>query len=242
MKTPNLMTGGARRSGRIFRTTLLGCATLLGVQCAWLILPQLFRPGHDELPVNPTAAGAVAKDWEGALWAASVGGIRGDLWAEAAFTQTSLLWDDKNYTKEEVIASFDRAKMSVLRALRDAPYRSDAWLFLAGLASRFPGQGLNPVDCLKMAYYTGLSDLPRVLLRLRIAMQSGAFQDEETRELVKRDIRLLVTDHRIRDLGEVFNATSSNARIFLEQAIRDVDPAALDQLVGASGKPQLIPH
>jgi hypothetical protein len=130
----NLTGGPGRPSRPIFRVAVLVCAILLGVQCIWLILPELFRPRLDRLPTDLPAAASAANYRTAALRAATVGGIRGDLWAETAFTDASLLWHSKQETPD---ASLGRARASLDRSLRDAPHRSDTWLFLAGLAARF---------------------------------------------------------------------------------------------------------
>src|SRR5262249_23933512 len=80
------------RSPRVFRLAALGCASLLGMQCIWLLLPDGFRPKIDQLPTTPTAASAAARHHDAALWAASAARIRGDLWADSAFTLAKLLW------------------------------------------------------------------------------------------------------------------------------------------------------
>ena len=80
------------RSRWVFRLGVMVCAALLGAQCIWLLLPELVRPKIDLLPTDATAASAAAKHYDAALWAASVARLRGDLWADAAFTQADLLW------------------------------------------------------------------------------------------------------------------------------------------------------
>lgn len=238
--TIDSLSGGLTRPSRpIFRVAVLACAILLGVQCIWLILPELFRPRIDRLPTDPAAAAAVAKDRAAALRAAFLGGIRGDLWAEAAFTKASLLWIGKEETTE---ASLRLPRASLGRSLRDAPHRSDTWLLLAGLAARFSSLGLNAIEPLKMSYYTGPSDQNLVPLRLKIAVQSESFSDDEMRQLVSRDIRLLLSQKQIPTIAGILNAASLNARLFMEETIRDIDPSALDLITGGAQKPAPLQH
>ena len=66
----------------VLRTAALLIAALLGMQCVWLLAAELVRPGVDRLPTDPASAAAAAEHRDAAFWAASIGGVRGDLWAE----------------------------------------------------------------------------------------------------------------------------------------------------------------
>jgi hypothetical protein len=238
--TIDSLAGGLGRPSRpVFRVAVIACAILLGVQCIWLILPELFRSRIDRLPTDPPAAAAAAKDRAAALRAATVGGIRGDLWAEAAFTEASLLWNGKQETPD---ASLGRARASLDRSLRDAPHRSDIWLFLAGLAARFPSRELNAIEPLKMSYYTGPSDQSLAPLRLKIAIQSESFSDDEMRQLISRDIRVLISQKQISTIAGILKTATSNARLFLQETIRDIEPSALDTIAGSAEKPSQLQH
>ena len=81
-----------------FRLTALLFAILLGAQCLWLVLAELARPSINQLPTDMASAAAAAKQRDAAFRAASIGAIRSDLWAEAAFTYADLLWGEKNET------------------------------------------------------------------------------------------------------------------------------------------------
>ena len=69
-------------------------ATLLGVLSLWLLLSELSRSGIERLPTDQVSAAMAAKQRSAATFAASIGIIRGDLWAESAFTYSDLLWGD----------------------------------------------------------------------------------------------------------------------------------------------------
>ena len=77
-----------------FRLTVLLFAVLLGAQCVWLLLAELSKAGIDTLPTNVASASTAAKQRDTALWAARIGTIRGDLWADSAFTHADLLSRD----------------------------------------------------------------------------------------------------------------------------------------------------
>ena len=227
------------RSHRVFRLAALVCAALLGMQCIWLLLPELFRPRIDRLPTDAPAAAAAAKHRDAARWAASFGGIRGDLWANSAFTEAALLWSSKEAETDEFLAeSLRRARISLDHSLHEAPHRSSAWLLLAGLASRFASLNLDASEPLKMSYYTGPSDQDLVPLRLSVAMQSGMFADVEMRYLVSRDIRLLLARKQNVTLAEIYNAASLNGKSF----IRDTDPSIVDAIRSGAEKQLQLPH
>src|SRR5579883_3672012 len=84
------IAGFLPRSRRGFRLLVLLFAGLLGAQSVWLLLAELSRADVKRLPTRPSAAAAAARQRSSALWAATFGGIRGQLWAEAAFTYADL--------------------------------------------------------------------------------------------------------------------------------------------------------
>ena len=97
-------------SYKAFRLSTMLFAVVLGLQCAWLLLPEFL--GVDD------------------KWAAEIGVIRGDLWEKLAFTYADLMGDDAGAG-----ANLARARSSLDRALAEAPHRSGTWLLLAELAN-----------------------------------------------------------------------------------------------------------
>src|SRR4029078_6456503 len=79
-----------------FRLTALLFAILLGAQCVWILLAELARPSINQLPTDWASPAPAAKQRDAAYRAAVIGGIRSDLWAEAAFTYADLLGREKN--------------------------------------------------------------------------------------------------------------------------------------------------
>ena len=78
-------------SHRAFRLSTLLFAGVLGFQSAWLLLAEFSRVE--------------------AKWAAEIGGIRGDLWAESAFTYLHLMQGDAggDVKLAPALSSLDRA-------------------------------------------------------------------------------------------------------------------------------------
>src|SRR5947207_13867868 len=78
-----------------FRLATLVFAMVLVAQATWLVLAELSRPGIDRLPTDAQTAALAARQRAIAAWAARIGTIRGNLWAESAFTHADLLWGER---------------------------------------------------------------------------------------------------------------------------------------------------
>lgn len=241
--TPTPVYGLDQRSQWVFRLGAILCAALLAMQCIWLLLPELVRPKFDQLPTDATAASAAAKHYDAAVWAASVARLRGDLWANAAFTQADLLWQkDDARGDENPAAALQRARTSLYLALRNAPHASPAWLMFAGLDLRYPALGGDAINLLKLSYYTGPSEQELVPLRLELAVRLESFSDFEMRQFISRDIRLLLAQKQEATIAKIYTAASPNAKSFMDQTIRDIDPSAVDRM-RRGGQQQLeLPH
>lgn len=219
-----------------FRLAILAFAILLGLQCVWLLLPELWRTGTDRLPTDPSSAAAAARYRSAAAWAASFGVIRGDLWAKSAFSYADLLWGDSGGA--DLPQALAHARASLGHALKDAPHQSGAWLLLAGLASRYPSPSSNVTAPLKMSYYTGPSEQDLVPLRLRIAAHSSDLTDFEIRQFITRDLRLLLASRRQSAIVAAYDGASPAGKRFIEEAVGDIDPSAVKLLqAGAQSAP-----
>jgi hypothetical protein len=177
------------------------------------------------LPTDAASAAAAQDKRIDATRAAMLGAIRGDLWAESAFTYADLMWDDVGAD-----TNLAQARLFLERALTDEPDQSSAWLLLAGLASRYPLPSIDVKEALRMSYYTGPSELELMQLRLWIAIHSDAFSDIELRDIISREVRLLFTHQQKSAIAAVYNAAQSVGRLFIEQTIREIDPSAVETL------------
>ena len=204
-------------------------AMLLGIQCVWLLLAELSRPGIHRLPTDAASATAARNQRIGATRAAMIGAIRGDLWGEAAFTYADLMWDDRSRGVNLV-----QARSSLYNAITDAPHQSGVWLLLAGLASRYQLSGIDVKEAVRMSYYTGPSELELMPLRLSIAIRTDAFRDIELRDSISREVRLLFTHQQKSAIVAAYNVAPSVARQFIEQTIREIDPSAAELLRGGA--------
>jgi hypothetical protein len=213
------------RTSVAFRRVTLVFAALLGVLSLWLLLAELTRPAIHGLPADAASVAAAAKQrWQAAL-AASFGIVRGDLWADSAFTHADLLWND-NAPSAGLTQALDHARTSLERALDDAPHQSGAWLLLAGLGSRYSSLNLDATQALKMSYYTGPSEQDLMLPRLRVAAQSDFLSDAEIREFVTRDLRLFLARHQKSEIDEAYNGGSVTGKAFIKQVVSQMSPPA----------------
>jgi hypothetical protein len=204
-----------------FRIGSIVLAALLGLQSVWLLLADLSRPELDRLPTDAQSAAAAAAGRNDATWAAWIGGIRGDLWAEAAFTFSDLLWAEPTPDRTELAGA---ARLRLVNTLRYAPHQSGAWLLMAGLSARFQWADARPAEALKMSYYTAPSDLNLLPLRLLVAVRSGALGDADVQQLARRDLRLLVMRQQGAVVREAYEQATPEGRSFIEQVVKDIDP------------------
>jgi hypothetical protein len=221
-----------KRSTKIvFSLATLLIAVLIGLQGLWILLPELSKPGIAELPTDSisAASASVTSRRDAAIWAARTGVIRGDLWAESAFTYADLLWDTALDN-----GALQRARESLYRTLDEAPEKSGAWLLLAGLALRYPSLAQDPTAALKMSYYTGPTEKHLMSLRFRIAAQTDAFDDFEVRQFVIRDLHMFLAQHQVPAIAEAYHVASPTGKNFIENAVREIDPSALAWLQDAA--------
>jgi hypothetical protein len=225
-----------------FRVTTLIFAVFLAAQCIWLLLAEFSRPRLDGLPLDAASAAAASKDRELALWAATVGIIRGDLWAISAFTYADVVIDN-NRTSGRPAAdpAVARLRASAEHALNNGPTQSAVWLLRTGLALRYPSGRLNPLEPLRMSYYTGPSDQGIVPLRLQFAAQADGFGDIEIREFAIRDIRMLLATKQYRAIAHAHEIASNAGKQFIEQTVHDIDPSAITNISLPSPKIQPLP-
>jgi hypothetical protein len=217
-------------------------AVLLALQCVWLLAAELIRPDIEHLPTDLASATIAAKKRVAATLAASIGAVRGDLWAQSAYTYANLLWLQNAQANSSASSEvLERARKNLDRALYWGPQQSGAWLLLAGLGREFRLASVTPIEALKMSYYSGPSEISLVSLRLRIAVRADQFDDFEIRQFVSRDLRLLLAQNKKSVITEVYRAASPAGKSFMEQAIKDIDPSALTSLRTAEHEP-FLPH
>jgi hypothetical protein len=228
----NILPSNAARYG-MFRAFVFLFALLLGCQAIWILTAEYYRPSAHGFPENSRAAAAAAANRKDAALAASFGFIRGDLWSEYALTYINLVQpdgaasDDAHNSK-----TVEEAREAAHQALALAPHDARVWLVLAGIDARFDQRKHRPAATLRMSFYTGANEIDLIPLRLFLAVNSPALADDDFRQLVKHDIRVLVT-HRP-ELKPAIQAAYQHAtplgQQFLEETLKEIDSALLGLL------------
>ncbi|WOJ89320.1 hypothetical protein RZS28_16205 [Methylocapsa polymorpha] len=214
------------------RVGLLAFGVFLGLCGIWLLTPELLRPKTIGLAHDKTSAAAAAALQPKAQLAARIGAIRGDLWAEAAFADSSLMWADHANA-----AQLERARSNAETALAYAPINGETWLFLAKLPNGQPTDG-GVASLLEMSYFTAPNALSLADLRLERAATSNALADKDIQEFIKSDIRrILAYQPRLKPaiVAAYRNAWPQNQPL-LEALAADVDPAFAQSLRSGPSK------
>ena len=178
----------------IFRGAALLFAFVLSCQAIWILAAEFSRPSSYGFPRTVQAAGAVSANRNSAALAASYGVVRGDLWAEYAITFLNLVWGDEQDIGNSRASKTERQAREVAsQALALAPHDARTWLVLAGIDTKFDQRNRKPATALRMSYYTGANEPEVIPLRLLLAVNSPALSDEDFQDLVRHDIRVIVS-------------------------------------------------
>lgn len=227
------MNMSSQTTFRNFRIATLVFAIVLGAQCVWLLLAEFSRPGVNSMPTDSLSAALAAKHRNDATWAAGIGALRGDLWADSAYTYSDLLWSNSSNSFENT-PSLALVRGRLDRAIRYSPDQPGAWLLLAGMASRYRWSKPEPAEALKMSYYTGPSELRLMPLRLLVTVQLDELNDSELQLLARRDIRLLFAHQGKPAVIQAYQSATPAGKHFIERAIGDIDPTFVEPLRGGA--------
>ena len=210
------------------KTWLRVALTLFGVflsaQAAWILLAERHRLNHIRLPVDGKTATIAFAEQDKITQAASFAVVRGDLWAESAFTYGSQLWLDAGDQLNT------EALKTLTRALRYSPHRGDVWLMFAALADKYKWSGYQPSLLLKMSYYTAPNELALLPLRLNVSLHAkGAIDDAELKDMVRRDISVILTRAPALKpaLVAAYRSALPQGKVFAERVISEIDPGYL---------------
>ena len=210
-----------------FRAFTLGFACILCTIAVWLLAADILRQPPIEFPPTNAQAASLAYGNRGAAAkAARVGVARGDLWAQAAFSYGAAL------SSQIDDAYLEQARLVTERAIEFSPNRSDLWLLLAAIRLRIDRTGESASSALKMSYYTGPSSVALVGERLMLALQGQIPTDDEIRELVRHDIRIVLMrkPDLIPALSAAYKSASSSGRELVEMAVAEYDPNRLSTI------------
>ncbi len=211
------------------RLSLLAFGSFLALCGIWLLVPALILHKTIALPSDRNSAIAAEAYRPAALLAAEIGGVRGDLWAQAAFTDGRLIWPDRATGPDRAnLARLESAKSNAEAGLALAPVNGAAWLFLAQLPVAKPNAGdARTATLLEMSYFTAPNDLALAPMRLQRAITSGALLDKDIQEFVKSDLRLILAyrpQQQPAIVAAYRSASPQNQSVF-EGLAAEVDPA-----------------
>lgn len=211
------------------RRALFIFGVALGVYGIWTLLPEVLSPKRVGLPLDLNGAEAAAALRPNAVLAAEIGAIRGDLWAEAAFTGARFMWIDRsaglNGANSKHLA---KVRGNAETALSFAPVNGAAWLFLAMLPQSSPDRDSRVPAYLEMSYFTAPNDLSLAPLRVILAATSNALANKDIQVFIKSDIRGLLDrgpDYQQDIIAAYRSALPQNQPIF-EALVAEIDPRA----------------
>lgn len=206
---------------------------VISAQAIWMLLGDLQYSRRGQIPISQSASGEAALERAQTKRAAELAVVRGEFWAESAFTYSELLWTEPASANR---ATVEEARISVERALRYSPHRGDVWLLLAAMASRYDWQGYKPSALLKMSYYTAPNEQVLFLFRIKVALTTAGHQDAELADMIARDIRLVITrtPAQKRALALVYKEVPASERQFIERVVLEVAPAYLADMRAGS--------
>ncbi|MDB5610869.1 MAG: putative transran protein [Bradyrhizobium sp.] len=212
------------------RVVLALFGIVLSTQAAWILLGERYWPNHIRLPVDGKTAPIAFAEQDKIRQAASLAVVRGDLWAESAFTYGDHLWTDQAMDLNAGDKLNTEALKTLVQALRYSPHRGDVWLMFAALADRYKWSGYQPGSLLKMSYYTAPNELALFPLRLNVSLRAkGVIDDTELQDMVRRDISVILTRAPALKpaLAAAYRSALPQGKIFAERVISEIDPAYL---------------
>ncbi len=218
------------------RFGLLAYAGFLAIGGLWLTLSALLLPQAIALPLDKASAAAAASHRSSALWAARLGAIRGDLFAQAAFADGDLVWLNRASGLDAADAGrLERARSNIETALALAPVNGGGWLYLSQLAPP-PAKGAETaaVVALQMSYLTAPNDPALARARLERALSLATPIDRDLQEFMKGDIRQMVDAQPEQKVAIVaaYKAATPQNRLIFETIAAGADPEFSRSLAG----------
>jgi hypothetical protein len=212
------------------RVALALFGVFLSAQAAWILVAERQRLNHITLPVDGKTATIAFAEQDKIKQAASLAVVRGDLWAESAFTHGSQLWIDRARELDAGDQLNAEVRTTLTQALRYSPHRGDVWLMFAALADQYKWSGDQPSLLLKMSYYTAPNELALFPLRLNVSLHAkGVIDDAELQDMVRRDISAILTRAPALKpaLVAAYRSALPQGKVFAERVISEIDPGYL---------------
>jgi hypothetical protein len=218
-----------------FRFVVALYSFVLAIAAIWLLCAELQSPGISTFPTSQEAAVGAARHRNEAVWAARFGGLRGDLWSDAAFTYADLQWANPASEQAPVL---EQATAIATRAASFTPVNPAVWLMLADVTLRADGRDPNPAESLKMSYYTGPNEDYLIPLRLATTARLNVSADSELTLLFQRELENILTNRP--GLKPAIRSAYQQATAPFRQSIEDtakrLDSAFAQSLVSGAAR------
>lgn len=206
-------------------------AIVLALQAAWIVAPELIRPGVDIFPANATEANASAANDDAAATAAWIGWPRGELWIDYAVAANAGRVDDLESNAPSAPGPNATAKAAAETAASLEPADARAWVLIALNAQTSPNNS-GVLAPLKMSYYTSAYSDELFPLRLAIATRSPDIADEELSIYVEYELGVVIA-HKAElrpAISRAYRNASPAGRAFFDQTLAKLDPKYLIDL------------
>ena len=180
-------------SSNTFRIVLVALALITGSYALASSLAQLTSLDRPAFPTDPAKIRSPVAD-EAPGWLQTVSPFRSDLESNhALITALQAVQSGKERPTAGTPGQNDRAQARVKDSLSIAPYDPELWLALALLQAQRDPRNPSLVEALKMAYFVAPNEQELMPVRLDTATMFDALSDPDLKELVRGDVRLMVT-------------------------------------------------
>lgn len=210
------------------RLALGAVAIVLVAQSAWLLTNRWYQGG---LPIgSPAISDTLFQTISRAALnpLARDNGLRERKLAAAAKAET----DETEAPNQQ--GRVQRTALNVFSdPLRYSPMRSDLWLMLAAMSKEYQSTPYDVIALLKLSYYTAPNDLDLLPLRLSVALgTSAAISEPELRELIRRDVKIAVTDRPALKpaIAAAYQSASVDGKTFADSLMSELDPGYLQNM------------
>ncbi|MBW7961882.1 hypothetical protein [Bradyrhizobium sp. BR 10261] len=205
------------------RVLLVLLAVALLSQTIWLLADPRYSDeaipvsaGHILRTVMPTASlSASAQEEQSGRWLVRRNFSAGDLVS----------------TKSRVTAS-PSALHLLISQLHSSPLRGELWLLLAAASAETEKPRYDMAGLLKMSYYTAPNEVELFPLRLSLALsRDGLVRNAELRDLIKRDIEIVLTRQRTLEpaLMAAYRSASAGGKVFAENLMSGLNASYAQQ-------------
>jgi hypothetical protein len=212
----------------IFRVGLMVSAVSLGAYAMWISGAEITRTRPPSFPIERGSESRL--ELERAAIAASIGIIRGDLWADYAILLSSRFlnenMDDHASTSPGELLAVQAA---VEKAATLAPHDSRIWLLLAMVYSQTDTSDARVGRSLMMSYFTGANNTTLMPLRLKIATRLQVISNIDLQVLVSGEIRTIILSkpNLQSAIVDAYNSANPAGKQLVINTLRDLDPDLL---------------